>query len=112
MNELAGLNIHELQTRYRSTGIAYLLYFFVFGAHFAYLGKWGLQILFWITLGGLFVWGLIELFLIPSRVEAHNRIIAKQIEKLEGEERKREREERRTERMELSQMIGAQRDKK
>lgn len=72
----------------KSTGTAYLCWFFL-GCHYAYLGKWGLQILYWITFGGIGIWAIIDLFLIPSKVNAHNLIIANQIDSIE----KREREE-------------------
>jgi len=70
----------------KSTGTAYLCWFFL-GCHYAYLGKWGLQILYWITFGGLGIWALIDLFLIPSKINEHNFIIAKQIDEIEKRER-------------------------
>lgn len=41
------------------------------------------------TFGGIGIWAIIDLFLIPSKVNAHNLIIANQIDSIE----KREREE-------------------
>jgi hypothetical protein len=55
----------------KSTGLAYVLWFFL-GAHYAYLGKWGTQILYWITFGGLGIWALIDLFTLAGKVEAYN----------------------------------------
>lgn len=72
-------------SKMKSTGTAYLCWFFL-GCHYAYLGKWGLQILYWITLGGLGIWAFIDLFLIPSKVNAHNLRIANQIEQIEKKE--------------------------
>jgi hypothetical protein len=55
----------------KSKGIAYLFWFF-FGAHYAYLGKWGTQIFYWITLGGFGVWAIIDLFTLSGKVELYN----------------------------------------
>ena|SRR5690606_20181574 len=79
------MNKHYLMSKMKSTGTAYLCWFFL-GCHYAYLGKWGLQILYWITFGGLGIWALIDLFLIPSKVNAHNLIIANQIDQIEKRE--------------------------
>lgn len=84
------MNKHYLQSKIKSTGVAYLLYFLLFGTHYAYLGKWGLQILFWITLGGLGIWALIDLFTIPGKVARYNANIFKQIEAIEKKERDEE----------------------
>lgn len=80
------MNKYELQSKIKSTGTAYVFWFFL-AAHFAYLGKWGLQILYWLTLGGFFIWAIIELFLIPGRVERHNAKIYMMIDDLEKKER-------------------------
>ncbi len=77
---------YELQGKIKSTGTA-ILFWFLLGAHFAYLNKWGLQIIFWLTLGGLGVWALIELFLISGRVAKYNAEIFRQIDDIEKKER-------------------------
>jgi hypothetical protein len=81
------MNKHYLQSQIKSVGIAYLLYFLLFGTHYAYLGKWGLQILFWITLGGLGIWALIDLFTMSGKVDRHNATIFQQIEEIEKKDR-------------------------
>jgi hypothetical protein len=81
------MNKHYLQSQIKSTGTAYLLFFFLFATHYAYLGKWGLQFLFWFTFGGLGIWALIDLFTMSSKVNAHNAIIFRQIEEIEKRER-------------------------
>lgn len=78
-----------LQSQIKSTGSAYLFYLFLFGTHYAYLGKWGIQFLYWFTFGGLGIWALIDLFTIPGKIERHNAVIFQQIEIIE----KREKEE-------------------
>lgn len=55
----------------KSKGVAYLLWFFL-GAHYAYLGKWGTQILYWLTLGGFGTWAIIDLFTLGGKVETYN----------------------------------------
>lgn len=79
-----------LKSQTKSTGTAYLLFFFLFGSHFAYLGKWGTQFLFWFTLYGLGIWGIVELFVIPTRISEHNMKLYRQIDKIEKEERAEE----------------------
>ncbi len=59
------------QYKEKETGLAYLLWF-VFGAYYAYFGKWGKQILYWITIGGLFFWAFINLFRMKSLVDRAN----------------------------------------
>ena len=80
------MNKHYLISKMKSTGTAYLCWFFL-GCHYAYLGKWGLQILYWITLGGFGVWVLIDLFHIPAKVSSHNLAISAQIDDIEKKEK-------------------------
>ena len=80
------MNKHVLQSQIKSTGTAYLFFFFL-AAHYAYIGKWGVQILFWFTLGGLGIWALIDLFTLSGKVEKHNAEIYLKIEKIEKRER-------------------------
>lgn len=69
----------------KSSGTAYLCFFFL-GCHYAYLGKWGLQFLYWFTLGGIGIWALVDLFHIPTKVNNHNLIITSQVESIEKKE--------------------------
>jgi hypothetical protein len=80
------MNKYELQGNIKSKGSAYL-FWFLLGAHFAYLGRWGMQLLFWITLGGFGVWAIIELFMISGRVAKHNGKIYQMIEDIERREK-------------------------
>lgn len=81
------MNKHYLQSQIKSTGTAYLLFFLLFGTHYAYLGKWGLQFLFWFTFGGIGIWALIDLFTMSSKVNNHNALIFHQIEQIEKRDR-------------------------
>ncbi len=75
-----------LQSKLKSTGKAYL-YFFFFGAHYLYFGKLFFQILFWITLGGFGMWLLFDLFTLSTKVKIYNDRIHKKIEELEQQDR-------------------------
>jgi hypothetical protein len=59
------------QYKEKQLNIAYILWF-VFGVYYAYFGKWGKQILYWITFGGLTIWAFINLFRMKSLVERAN----------------------------------------
>ncbi|HEX6227340.1 MAG TPA: TM2 domain-containing protein [Chryseolinea sp.] len=80
------MNKYQLQGKIKSTGVA-ILFWFLIGAHFAYLEKWGLQIVFWLTIGGLGIWWIIELFLIPGRVARYNADIYKMIDEVDKKEK-------------------------
>lgn len=84
------MNKHYLQSKIKSTGTAYLFFLFL-GAHYAYLGKWGMQFLYWITLGGFLVWMIIDLFTLPSKVANHNAEIFRKIEAIEKKEKANDR---------------------
>lgn len=70
-----------LQSQVRRTEWAYL--FFVMWAHYLYLGKPGLQLLYWLTAGGFGIWFLIDLFTMESKIKNHNMPIFMEIEELE-----------------------------
>lgn len=61
----------------RSVGVAYL-WWFLFGAHRGYLGQWGMQFLYWLSGGGVFIWAVVDLFLIPGMVADQNKDVALQ----------------------------------
>lgn len=62
------------QAREKDTGLAYL-FWFVFGVHYFYLNKPIVNIIYWLTLGGLGIWIIIDLFRIPGMVRARNKEI-------------------------------------
>lgn len=82
------MNKYDLQSQIKSTGTAYMLWFFL-GAHYAYLGKWGVQFLYWITFGGVGIWALIDLFSMSGKISSHNSLIYQKI----GDIDKREKDE-------------------
>ena len=82
------LTSHELQLlasemdgKKKSTGTTWLLWFFLggLGAHRYYLGKTGSAIAMTLTLGGLGIWSLIDLFLISGMIKKKNSEIEAEI---------------------------------
>lgn len=65
----------EYWRRRKSENAAALLWLLL-GWHYAYLRKWGLQILFWLTGGGLIVWWVVDLFRVRGLVRDYNRDVA------------------------------------
>lgn len=64
--------------RYRAQAKSPLvaLAFLPFGWHYLYLRKRGLQVLFWLTLGGLAAWWVLDFFRIRGLVRDYNRRVA------------------------------------
>lgn len=61
-----------MKSNEKESSIAYLLWF-LFGVHYFYLNKPALNILYWITFGGLCIWSIIDLFRIPGMVRQYNK---------------------------------------
>ena len=68
----------EYERRAKSTSTGYLLWA-ACGWHYAYLGMWGWQVVYWLSGGGLAIWMVADLFRVPSLVRARNADIAIQI---------------------------------
>ena len=60
------------QARQKDTGLAYL-FWFLFGVHYFYLNKPVINIIYWLTAGGLGIWMIIDLFRIPGMVKDRNK---------------------------------------
>lgn len=82
-NELASMPqprqlefVLEYNRNKKSLALAYVFLIFVFWLHYGYMKKWGLQVLFWITAGGLGIWWLVDLFRLPGLVKNYNMDIA------------------------------------
>lgn len=71
----------EFDKKKKSKTTAYLLWFFlgVLGGHRFYAGDTLRAIFMLITLGGLGIWALIDVFFIGSRIEEKNNIIEAEI---------------------------------
>jgi len=85
-NELSSMSaqkqeefVEEFKRKRKSVGIGYLFILLVFSTHYGYVNKWGMQVLFWLTGGGLFIWWIVDLFRIPSMVRNYNKDIATDI---------------------------------
>ena len=59
------------------------MFMLILGAHYLYLGRVGLQILFWVTLGGFGLWLLIDLFRVPDLVNEYNMPIYEEMEEVD-----------------------------
>lgn len=65
------------QARQKETGMTYL-FWFVLGVHYFYLNKPFINIIYWLTAGGLGIWMIIDLFRIPGMVKDRNKGIIKE----------------------------------
>ena len=66
------------QSRSANTTTVWLLVIFL-GWSYGSLGSIGLQILYYITLGGFGIWALIRLFTLSGAIKDYNRQIAMQV---------------------------------
>jgi TM2 domain-containing membrane protein YozV len=68
----------DYEVRKKSCFFAYFFWFF-FGFHYLYLGRIGIQLIYWLTFGGFGLWMFIDLFRIPGMVERKNEDIAREL---------------------------------
>ena len=66
--------VEEYRRKAKSGGMALFLWFL--GLHYAYVGKWGLFLLFLFTMGGFFIWWFIDIFRVVGMVRNHNKDVA------------------------------------
>lgn len=69
------LALTEAQREHKSSTTAYLLWLFLgaLGAHRFYVGDKGVAVAQLLTLGGLGVWSLVDVFFIGGRVKSFNK---------------------------------------
>ncbi len=67
--------IEEYRRQAKSIAGAYVLWFFL-GWHYPYLRRWGLWVLYVLTVGGFLLWAFIDLFRIPMLVKDYNKNVA------------------------------------
>lgn len=67
--------VDEYRRRSKELAIAYLFLICLF-SHYAYLGRWGLQVAFWLTAGGAGIWWLVDIFRLPGVVRQYNDWVA------------------------------------
>ena len=71
--------VEEYNRRKKSTALAYFFTLICLGIPYGYLGKWGLQIVFWLTGAGFGLWLIYLIFAIPGLVRDYNRDVACQV---------------------------------
>jgi|GEM_PF-1182572 hypothetical protein len=70
--------VASFRARRKSKALTYVLAF-ALGLHYVYLEEWRTQLLFWVTGGGLGIWGILDLWRIPRLVREKNRQVAKEL---------------------------------
>ena len=87
LSRLSPLQQEEFLSRYsllaKRTGLSYLFALLPppFSAHYLYLGRWWMQIPFFFTCGGFYLWWLVDLFQIKKQTYLANRQIARRLYK-------------------------------
>jgi hypothetical protein len=67
--------LEEFERRAKRPVLAYVC-LALCGLHYAYFGRWVMQLLFWGTLGGFFLWWVADLFRVGGLVRDANRDVA------------------------------------
>ncbi|WP_283421905.1 TM2 domain-containing protein [Chryseobacterium profundimaris] len=67
--------LEEYKRRKKSVFVGYMCWL-IFGWQYAYIRKWGVQILYWFTGGGFLIWAFIDLFRIPKLVSNYNKDVS------------------------------------
>lgn len=78
MSETNTQNLMIYNSRKKDSTTIWLLFLFL-GWSYGSLGKIGLQILFYLTLGGLGIWTLVRLFTLNGAIKDYNRNIALEV---------------------------------
>ncbi|MCP4750881.1 MAG: TM2 domain-containing protein [Proteobacteria bacterium] len=73
--------MEEYRIQYRHVGVSYLLWLIPppFSCHYLYMRRRFLQVLYFLTCGGVFVWWLADLFRMPQLIQEDNRKTARKI---------------------------------
>ncbi|MDE6646212.1 MAG: hypothetical protein K2K03_00010 [Prevotella sp.] len=71
--------VEEFKRKKKSVGMAYFFLLICLGMPYGYVGKWGLQWVYWFTGAGFLLWLLYLLFALPGVVKDRNRDIAMEI---------------------------------
>lgn len=69
---------NELDKRRKKLATGYIIWA-IFGWHYIYTGKIGLQFAFWFTFGGLGIWWVADFFRLPSIIRSANEIISREV---------------------------------
>jgi hypothetical protein len=76
------MDMQDLRRKIKPSTSVYMSWF-LFGSHYAHMGKWGTQILFWLTLGGLGIWAVNDLINMNEIITRHRESVFRQIEAIE-----------------------------
>lgn len=68
--------VEEYNRKKKSIGLAYFFLIICLGMPYGYLGKWGLQLVYWFTGAGFGIWFLVLLFTLPKMVNNYNKDVA------------------------------------
>ena len=68
--------VEEYKRKKKSVGLSYFFLLICLGMPYGYLGKWGLQLVYWLTGGGFLIWTIILIFTLPSNVRDYNKDVA------------------------------------
>ena len=71
--------VEEFKRKKKSVGMAYFFLLICLGMPYGYIGKWGLQWVYWLTGSGCIFWGLYLLFALPGVIKDKNRDIAMEV---------------------------------
>lgn len=71
--------VEEFKRKKKSIGMAYFFLLICLGMPYGYVGKWGLQWVYWFTAAGLLFWLLYLLFALPGVVKDRNKDIAMEV---------------------------------
>lgn len=77
--EKQAMFVEEYKRKKKSVGLAYFFLLICLGMPYGYLGKWGLQIVYWLTGAGAILWFLYLLFALPGLVRDYNQDVASQV---------------------------------
>ncbi|MBQ3623860.1 MAG: hypothetical protein II950_00390 [Prevotella sp.] len=77
--EKQSMFVEEFKRKKKSLGFAYFFLIICLGMPYGYLGKWGLQIVYWLTGMGFFLWFFYLLFTLPGLVRDYNQDVASQV---------------------------------
>ena len=75
MSETSTQDLMIYNSRKKDSSTIWLLFLFL-GWSYGSLGKMGLQIIYYLTLGGFGIWALIRLFTLNGAIKDYNRKVA------------------------------------
>lgn len=76
LNKEQQKSFYKLYTSRRKTKRMGYISGLILGWHYLYMGKVGMQIVFWLTGGGLLIWWIIDMLRMPMIISKHNNDVA------------------------------------